>query len=127
MESISVLLVDDNRLFLRLVARFLEEQGADEIVVVGVAHNGCEALAQAQVLQPQAILLDLAMPGLPGLKVIPRLRAILPAVVIIILTGRKAGVYREAALAAGADSFVSKASLTTDLLPAIRGLAQARP
>lgn len=127
METFSVLLVDDHRLFLRLVARFLQEQGDAEISLVSVAHNGYEALSQAQALRPQVILLDLAMPGLSGLEVIPRLRAILPEVAIIVLTGRKAAGYRQAALAAGADDFVAKATLTTDLLPAIRQLARARP
>jgi DNA-binding NarL/FixJ family response regulator len=120
MELVSVLLVDDNRLFLRLVVRFLQEQCAAEVTVVGVAHNGYEALSQAQALQPQVVLLDLAIPDLSGLEVIPRLRVILPAVAIIVLTGQKAKAYRQAALTAGADDFVSKATLTADLLPAIR-------
>jgi len=127
MKPVSVLLVDDHRLFLRLVARFLQEQGAAEVAIAGVAYNGHEALTQAQALRPQAILLDLAMPDLSGLEVIPRLRVILPTAAIIVLTGRKAEGYRQAALAAGADGFVSKATLATDLLPTIRQLAQTRP
>lgn len=127
MRPISVLYVDDHHLFLRLATRFLQEQGDGEITLAGVAHNGYEALSQAQALRPHVILLDLAMPGLSGLEVIPRLQAILPEVAIIVVTGHKAEWYREVALAAGADDFVAKASLTTDLLPAIRQLARTRP
>lgn len=127
MKPITVLLVDDHQLFLRLATRFLQEQAAPEIRVVGLARTGHEALSQAQALQPQTILLDLAMPDLSGLKVIPRLRAAVPRVTIIIVTNRQAAGYRQAALAAGADDFVTKASLTTDLLPAIRRLAKTKP
>ena len=60
------------------------------------------------------------MPGLSGLKVIPHMRATLPEVIIIILTGLKAAGYRQAALAAGANDCITKTTLMTDLLPAIR-------
>lgn len=74
MGPISVLVVDDNPTFRRAVTRFLEEDCQGEVVVVGAVGKGEEALAQAQRLQPQVILLDLRMPGLSGLEVIPLLR-----------------------------------------------------
>ena len=125
MKPISVLLVDDNPAFLRIVTRFLQEH--DDVVVVGVAGGGEEALALAQDLKPDIVLIDLAMPGLSGLETIPRLRAVLPEVGIIALTVLDTNGYREAALAASADDFVPKATLDTDLLPAIRRVAQAGP
>jgi two-component system nitrate/nitrite response regulator NarL len=118
MDAISVLLVDDNPTFLRIATHFLQEH--DEIVVVGVARGGEEALANVQDLRPQVILIDLIMPGLTGLETIPRLRNALPEVGIIALTVLDNDGYRQAALAAGANDFVSKAAMSTDLLPAIR-------
>lgn len=118
MKPISILIVDDNATFLRIAARFLQQSG--DVVVVGTARNGHEALAQAQTLNPQVVLMDLAMPGLPGLQAIPHLRARLPEVSVIVLTLLDANSYRSAALAAGADGFVSKAALNTDLIPLIR-------
>jgi DNA-binding NarL/FixJ family response regulator len=124
MAPISVLLVDDNPTFLRILRRFLgEEEG---LLVVGTASSGEEALAIAQGQQPQVILLDLAMPGLGGLNTIPRLRSKMPDVSIIALTVLDSSGYREAALAAGADDFVAKADLSTDLVPAIHRLSQGR-
>jgi len=123
MKPIAVLLVDDNATFLRIATRFLQDH--DDVVVVGVAGGGEEGLAQAQDLQPDIVLVDLAMPGLSGLEMIPRLRATLPEVGIIALTVLDTNSYRQAALAAGADDFVSKATLNTTLLPAIRQAAQA--
>jgi DNA-binding NarL/FixJ family response regulator len=118
MSPIPVLLVDDNRAFLRILTRFLGAE--DEVVVIGTAGNGQEALERAESLRPQVILLDLAMPGLNGLEAIPRLRRVVPDAGIIALTVLDTNGYRQAALAAGADDFVPKAVLNTDLLPAIR-------
>jgi DNA-binding NarL/FixJ family response regulator len=125
MKPISVLLVDDNPSFLRIATRFLQQH--DDVMVAGAAGGGQEALALVQDLQPDIVLIDLAMPGLSGLETIPRLRAILPAVGIIALTMLDTNSYWQAALAAGANDFVPKASLDTDLLPAIRRVAQAGP
>jgi len=120
--KISVLLVDDHEAFLRVATEFLQRH--DDLTVVGVARGGEEALTQAQDLRPRVILVDLNMPGLCGLETIHRLRAMLPEAGIIALTLLDPKVFRQAALAAGADDFVPKANLSTELLPAIRRVAQ---
>ncbi len=125
MQPMAVLLVDDNPTFLRILKRFLEEHGRGEVEIVGTADGGREALAKAMVLKPQLVLLDLAMPDLHGLEVIPGLRRLLPDTGIIALTLMNPDSYRQTALAAGADEFVAKASLDTDLFPAIRRVAAA--
>ncbi len=122
MPPISVLLVDDHPAFLRILSDFLHEE--EEILVVGTAETGEEALVKAKEKQPQVILLDLAMPGMTGLDVIPFLRRMMPEVGIIALTLLNANGYRDAALAGGADEFVAKANLHIDLLPAIRRVVQ---
>ena len=122
MQPISVMLIDDNPTFLRVAAEFLEAQ--EEVTVVGTANGGQEAVDQAQDLQPQVILSDLAMPILPGLKAIPRLREMLPQSKIIALTVLDTQSFREAALKAGADIFLPKSKMRTELLPAIQQLIQ---
>ena len=120
MAPSTLLLVDDNPTFLRILKSYLDENYLEEVLVVGTASDGNEALAKATELRPDVILLDLAMPGLTGLNAIPHLRRLMPEVGIIVLTVLSANGYREAAIAAGADEFVPKANLNTDLLPAIR-------
>ena len=125
MNPISVLIADDNPTFLRIVARFLEEQSRETVSVVATARGGEEALIQAEALRPQVVLIDLKMPGLSGLEAIPRLRRALPDARIIAVTLLDTDAYRQAALAAGADDFVPKTTLNAELLPAIRRVALA--
>jgi DNA-binding NarL/FixJ family response regulator len=70
-------------------------------------------------LRPDVILLDLAMPGLNGLEAIPLLHTALPLVKIVILTLLESGNDRQAAVSAGADEFVTKTEMLTELMPAI--------
>jgi DNA-binding NarL/FixJ family response regulator len=108
------------------LTRFLQEHYHNAVVVVGAAGGGDEAVAQAQEQRPDSVLIDLAMPGLPGVEAIGCLRCLLPKGGIIAMTLLGPAGYRQAAIAAGADEFVSKATLVTDLLPAIRHVMQAR-
>jgi DNA-binding NarL/FixJ family response regulator len=115
---ISVLLVDDNATFLQAATRFLQQY--KDITVVGTACGGQEAVPIARTLQPDVALVDLSMPDLPGLELIPRLRLALPKIRIIALTLLDSAAYQRAALAVGADGLVSKRRMSTKLLPAIR-------
>ena len=119
MPQASILLVDNNPGFLRILANFLDRFGHGEVVIAGTALGGKEGLTKAQSLRPQLIVIDLAMTDLHGLEAIPQLRSMLPDAGIIALTFLDSDSYRQAALAAGANEFVSKARLDTDLLPAI--------
>jgi DNA-binding NarL/FixJ family response regulator len=123
-NPISVLLVDENLTFLRIVMRFLE--ACDDIVVVGTVSEGEEALARVLDLEPDVVLVDTAMSSLGGgLKFISQLRAMLPHIGIIVLALIGTDGYRRAALEAGADDFVPKVAMGADLLSAIRQVKQA--
>jgi len=123
MCPISILLVDDNPTFLRIATHLLEVH--DDVVVVGAVRGGEEVLAQAQGLRPDIVLIEISVPNLPGLEIIPRLRMALPKAGIIALTVIGTDGYRQAALEAGADDFITKATMGADLLPAIRRVVQA--
>jgi DNA-binding NarL/FixJ family response regulator len=121
--ALSVLLVDDNPHFLRILGHFLSEHGEGEVKVVGSVVGGRDAVAQAERLHPEVILVDLKMPDVPGLQLLPRFRKMLPDAILIAVSLMDPDEFREDTLAAGADAFVSKVHIERDLIPAIRGLA----
>lgn len=119
-HKISIMLVDDEATFLRIETLFLETNYRNEITIVGTANGGEECLAKAQLLAPQVVVTDLNMPGLSGLQTIPLLRIMFPETRIIALTSNDGENARRAVLAAGGNALVSKAMMSTDLMPAIR-------
>jgi len=122
--TISVLVADSNSVLLRIVSRFLQQH---EARVVGAARGAEEALAQAEVLQPDVVLIDLTQTYAAGLDAISRLRTAMPEVGIVATTILDVDGYRQAALAAGADELVSKDHLSTALVPAIRRARRSSP
>jgi DNA-binding NarL/FixJ family response regulator len=118
--KISIMLVDDEPTFLRIAQLFLETHYGQEIEILGTAHNGEEALAQAQLLAPQLVLIDLNMPGLSGLQTIPLLRILYPEMRIIALTLNDSEKSRQAVIGAGGNDLVSKTRMGTDLIPVVR-------
>ena len=122
MRPISVLLVDDNRCFLDVLSRYLQAMGEGEVQVVGAVSDGREAVARALATQPEVVCLDLHMPGLSGMSLLPRLREAMPLVTIVVVTTQDQEYMRQRTLAMGADGFVAKEDITNDLLPTIRDL-----
>lgn len=117
---VSVLVIDANATFLRIVTRLLQDYYQAEIRVVGTAEGLADALQQAQQTHLDIILLGLSQHSLEGLRFIPRLRDVVPHVGIVVLGALDIHAYQQAALDAGADAFIAKVALTKDLLPAIQ-------
>ena len=84
MEPLRVLLADDQILFRKAIVSLLSFN--DEIVVVGEASNGFEAIELAEEKQPDVILMDLNMPGCSGLEALCILKKKMPSVKVIMLT-----------------------------------------
>lgn len=76
--------------------------------VVGEAANGLEALDMTKALSPDLVLLDLSMPVMDGLQAAPRIRALVPDVKIIVVSGFEAAKMQAVAEAAGIDAYVEK-------------------
>jgi len=117
---IRVLLADDHPEFIEAAIRFLSVD--PDIEMIGRALSGEDALEQAILLQPDLVLLDLAMPALNGLEATRCIKALAGAPQVIIVTLYDNPEYRTAAAAAGADGFIAKSELTTQLLPLIHYL-----
>ena len=122
MDKIRILLVDDSVPFLNMATNFLSDH--ENLIVVGAAHNGDEALLMAANLLPDIILLDVKMPGMSGFETAPHLREILPEAGILMLSFQNSVLYKEAAMVAGADDFIPKETLAFALIPAILRVTQ---
>lgn len=123
-SEVRVFIVDKNQTFLRVTTNLLERQCG--FVVLGDVCMGDEVLAQIQRRRPHVILVSLDSANEGGLRTISHLRILMPEVATIALSMLGGEACRRAALLAGADDFVSKATLTTDLVPAIRRVVCAR-
>lgn len=124
MLPISIVLIDGHAAFSANVEYFLRTQ--PQLAVVATALDGEMGLCQAERLHPDMTLIDLELVGFTGLEVIRRLRASLPAMGIIALSLGDQDPYRQAALGAGADAFVSKTRLIEELPAVIQQVGQAR-
>jgi DNA-binding NarL/FixJ family response regulator len=122
MDKIRLLLVDDSITFLDIAASVLSDH--ENLIIVGTAQNGDEALSLAADLHPDVVLFDVNMPGLSGVETTPHLRQILPGAGIIILSFQNSDIYKGAALVAGADDFIPKDTLAYSLIPAIHRVSQ---
>ena len=93
---------------------------AADMEVVGEAGTGAEAVAQAQALQPEVMLLDIRMPDGNGLAVLNQIKAASPDTSVIMVTMHDNPDYISRAIAAGAAGYVLKAANRQDFLTAIR-------
>jgi DNA-binding NarL/FixJ family response regulator len=116
----TILIVDDHAQLRALMREIVAE--ASDLHVVGEAADGAEAIRLVQALRPAIVLLDLAIPGVSGLDVLQWLKVEHPETRVIIVTVHTEDAYRQAAEASGADAFLLKKTLVTDLLPTMRRL-----
>lgn len=116
----TVLIIDDHEQFRTLTRQIVAE--ASPLHVVGEAADGAEAMQLIQVLRPAIVLLDLILPQVNGLDVLRWIKEEHPETTVIIMTVHDEDAYRQAAEASGADAFLLKKTLMTDLLPTIRRL-----
>jgi two-component system, NarL family, response regulator NreC len=121
-DRIRVLLADDHDI-LRDGLRALLEMAGD-IAVVGEARTGREAVAEAERLQPDIVLMDITMPELDGVEACRRIRERVPKVRVLFLTMHEADEYFFRALRAGAAGYIIKRTAAADLLAAVRAVAQ---
>jgi DNA-binding NarL/FixJ family response regulator len=94
--------------------------------VAGAIERGDQVLQEVAALQPDVVVLDVALPHRSGLKVLPELRRAYPLVGIVMLSNRSEPIYREEAARRGADAYVVKDRASAELWPAIRAAALMR-
>lgn len=116
-RKIRVLVVDDHPVLRDGVAAILGNR--TDMVMVGEARDGAEAVARHRALRPDVTLMDLQMPGMNGVDAITAIRHEQPGARIIVLTTYAGDVQAVRALKAGAVGYLLKSSLRTELIDAI--------
>lgn len=119
MSKTRVLLVDDHSLFRDGLARILNSQ--IEFEVIGEATNGLEAIAEAQKLKPDLILMDVGMPVCDGLEATQQIKQEFPEVTIVMLTVNDESEKLFEAIRNGAQGYLLKSIRREEMLTLLQG------
>jgi DNA-binding NarL/FixJ family response regulator len=119
-ESFRVLLADDHPLYRRGLCALLETAGLE---VVGQVEDGAAAVAQAQVLQPDVVIMDLHMPLLDGVEATRRVVAASPHIGVLVLTMHDDDDSVFAAMRAGARGYLLKGADGAEITRAVAAVA----
>lgn len=123
-DKISVLLAEDHAIVRQGLCVLLDADG--HIRIVGQARNGREAVKLAATLQPDVILMDIAMPELNGLEATRQILAANPKAKVIILSAHSEEIYVDRMIEAGVAGFIEKRMSAEFLTKAIGEVAEGR-
>lgn len=125
MKKVRIFIADDHELLRSGLRRLVESR--ENCEVCGEAASGSEVAAAVTEFHADIVILDLAMPGLPGLAVTAEIKRNAPDVQILIFTGDDAPATIQAAFKAGASSYIRKGDDRGHLIAAIEALALGKP
>jgi DNA-binding NarL/FixJ family response regulator len=117
-------MVEDHTVFRQGLVWIIEQDKSLE--VCGEATEGTEALEKIKTLKPDLVIVDITLPGMSGIELTKRLRALLPPVRILILSMHKESLYAERALRAGANGYIMKKESGEELILAIGKILQGQ-
>jgi two-component system response regulator NreC len=115
-----ILLADDHPIVRQGFRLILESE--PDIEIIGEASNGREAVTMAERLQPDIVVMDVAMPELNGIEATRRLSTLSPRTKVLALSMHKDSVYVREILKAGARGYLLKDALDRDLVAAVKAL-----
>ncbi len=122
-EAAHILVVDDDARLRSLLSRYLSENGFR----VSIAAHAAEARDKLRFLQPDALVLDVMMPGETGLDLTGALRVLNPGLPILLLTARGAPEDRIAGFESGADDYLGKPFEPRELVLRLRAMLRRAP
>ncbi len=120
-KKIRVLLADDHALVRQGFRMILSAE--PDIEIVGEAGNGRETVELTEKLQPDVVVMDVAMPEMNGIEATRRLASLAPRTRVLALSMYKDSVYVREILRAGARGYLLKDAIDRDLLAAVRAVA----
>ncbi len=124
-KKVRILIADDHEIVRRGIKPLIESEWGWEIC--GEARDGREALALAETLKPDVVVLDVAMPELNGVDVTRQIKLALPDTEVLAFTGTESESMLHQIFAAGARGCVLKSDAAEHLVPAIKALSAHQP
>lgn len=121
MKKISLLIVDDQSIIIDGLEAMLARES--DLVVVGRAYNGSEAVAQARRLAPDVVLMDISMPGMDGIEATRALGKCCPKCRVLVLSMYNNRKFVDELLGVGAHGYLLKNTGRQELLEALRRVA----
>ena len=122
-----MLIVDDSNMIRTRIARVVQGGALSGISIVGLAHNGVEAVRIAQAARPDVVTMDLTMPEMDGMECIRNVMKLLPKVNILVVSALSDKSTAIAALRHGARGFVAKPFSDDELRLALLDVMDAKP
>jgi two-component system, NarL family, response regulator LiaR len=119
--SIRVVIADDHTVVRKGIRDLLSDE--EDIAVVGEARNGHEAVDLATALQPDVVVMDIAMPELTGVEATRQIRTQAPDVRVLVLTAYDDDPYIYSLLDAGATGYILKTAESREIVRAVRATA----
>jgi DNA-binding NarL/FixJ family response regulator len=116
-SPLRVLVVEDHEPIRRVICELLQERA--DLLIVGEAADGLDAICQAEALRPDLVMLDIGLPMLSGLEVAGRIRALVPDAKLMFVTNESSLEVVEQAFRRGAHGYVYKPRVQRDVLPVL--------
>jgi DNA-binding NarL/FixJ family response regulator len=120
-QDITVLICDDSPGMRTLLSVVINER--EGLSVAGQAADGDEAIAQAETLQPDVVLLDLSMPKRTGLEALPEIKRVAPDTHVVVLSGFAASIVEADVVGNGVSEYLQKGAEPDEILAAIQRAA----
>jgi DNA-binding NarL/FixJ family response regulator len=115
-----VLVVEDHERFRRVICELLRQRA--DLLIVGEAADGLDAICQAEALRPDVVILDIGLPMLSGIEVAGRIRATVPDAKVMFVTNESSLEVVEQAFRRGAHGYVYKPRVQRDILPVLEAI-----
>lgn len=112
-----MLIVEDQEAMRKALREYLQAEFPGRLI--REAASGSEALALCRERAPQIVLMDIGLPDIDGILLTDLIKRMLPATAVVMVSNYAGSEYLQRAAAAGADGYVSKTDITTELLPAV--------
>ena len=113
-SRLRVLVVEDHEPFRRVICELLQQRA--DLLIVGEAADGLDAICQAEALRPDVVMLDVGLPMLSGIEVAGQIRARVPDAKLMFVTNESSLEVVEQAFRRGAHGYVYKPRVQRDVL-----------